>query len=60
MTSAQWDINRKLRIFQHAERFGNTPLTFRYFRISRTAFPDQKKAYKTHGEAGLINLKPLP
>ena len=53
MTPAQRDINRKLRILQHAERPGNVSKTCRYFGISRTAFYDWKKAYKEKGEAGL-------
>ena len=55
MTSAQRDINRKLRIFEHAKSTGNVSKTCRYFGISRTAYYDWKKAYKQKGEAGLIN-----
>jgi transposase InsO family protein len=60
MNSAQRDINRKLRIFEHAQATGNVSKTCRYFGISRTAFYEWKKAYKENGEPGLVNQKPCP
>lgn len=60
MTSAQRDINRKLRILKHAQMTGNVSKTCRYFGISRTAFYDWKKALNEKGEEGLINQKPCP
>ena len=60
MTSALRDINRKLRIFKHAEKSGNVSKTCRYFGISRAAYYEWKKAFRTKGVQGLINQKPCP
>ena len=60
MTSAQRDINRKLRILQHAKSSGNVSKTCRYFGISRTAYYEWKNAFREKGESGLVNQKPCP
>jgi transposase InsO family protein len=60
MNKAQRDIQRKLRIFNHAEKIGNIRKTCRYFGISRAIFYRWRDAYKQFGEKGLINKKPCP
>ena len=50
MTSAQRDINRKLRFLKHAQMTGSVSKSYRYFGISRTAFYDWKKALNEKGE----------
>jgi transposase InsO family protein len=60
MMQAQRDINRKMRIFKHAEISENVSKTCRYFGISRTAFYEWKKAYREQGPLGLVNQKPCP
>ena len=60
MTSDQRDIRRKLRVLRHAEANGSVVRTCRYFGVGRASFYRWKTAYKTKGEAGLINGKTIP
>lgn len=54
------DIKRKLRVLKHAEEEGNVSYTCRYFGISRKTYYQWLKAYRIHGEKGLINKSPCP
>jgi transposase InsO family protein len=60
MTNAQRDIQKKLRVLDHAQQTGNVSKTCRYFGISRQTFYEWRKNFKERGEAGLINGKPCP
>lgn len=60
MTNAERDIQRKLRVLQHAEEIGNARKAYRYFGISRSSFYRWRDAYQKHGEAGLENAKSIP
>ncbi|WP_022664558.1 helix-turn-helix domain-containing protein [Desulfospira joergensenii] len=57
---AQRDINRKLKVLNHAKDSGNVSKTCRYFGIARTTFYEWKNNYAEKGETGLINSKPFP
>ena len=54
------EIQRKLRVLQHAERVGEVAKTCRYFGIGRASFYRWKRAYEREGEDGLANAKPIP
>jgi transposase InsO family protein len=56
----QREIQRKLRVLQHAERTGQVSKTCRYFGIGRASFYRWKRAYERDGEDGLANAKPIP
>jgi transposase InsO family protein len=60
MTKTKRDIQRKLRILQHAEGSGDVSKTCRYFGICRASFYRWKSAYARGGEAGLANRKTAP
>jgi transposase InsO family protein len=60
MTNAQRDIQKKLRVLDHAQQTRNVSKTCRYFGISRQTFYEWRKNFKERGEAGLINGKPCP
>ena len=60
MNKDQREIQRKLRILQHAEEIGSVVKTCRYFGISRSGFYRWKDAYAKDGEAGLINRPSIP
>ena len=60
MNKDQREIQRKLRILQHAEAIGSVVKTCRYFGISRSGFYRWKDAYAKDGEAGLINRPSIP
>ena len=47
------EIQRRLRVLEHAKQIGNTRMTCRYFGLSRSTFYRWKKEYDKHGEAGL-------
>ena len=55
MSKAQRDIQRKLRVFNHAKRIGNIRKTCRYFGVPRSLYYVWKASYEQFGEAGLIN-----
>jgi len=56
----QREVQRKLRVLQHAERTGQVSKTCRYFGIGRASFYRWKRAYERDGEVGLANAKPIP
>ncbi len=45
MTNAEREVNRKLRILNHAEKSGNIAKTCRYFGIPRSLFYVWREAY---------------
>ena len=57
MTYEDRDIQRKLRVLQHAETIGNARKACRYFGIGRSSFYRWWDAYQKNGEAGLKNAK---
>ena len=57
---AKSDINRKLKVLQHAKTTGNVSKTCRYFGISRESFYSWKRSYEKLGDEGLINSRPCP
>ena len=60
MTNDERDIQRKLRVLQHAEKIGNVRKTCRYFGVGRSSFYRWLDAFQKHGEAGLKNAKFIP
>ena len=60
MNQQERDIQRKLRILNHAEETGHAAKTCRYFGVARASFYRWKVLYKTDGEVGLVNKKPIP
>lgn len=60
MTNDERDIQRKLRVLQHAEKIGNARKACRYFGIGRSSFYRWRVAYQKHGEAGLKNAESIP
>ena len=59
-TADEREIRRKLKVLRHAEQYGNTAKTCRYFGVSRSTFYRWQRRYKKFGEAGLKNEKPIP
>lgn len=57
MTNEERDIQRKLKVLQHAEKIGNARKACRYFGIGRSSFYRWRDAYQKHVEAGLKNAK---
>lgn len=60
MTDEERDIQRKLRVLQHAEKVGNARKACRYFGIGRSSFYRWRDAYQKLGEASLKNAKSIP
>jgi transposase len=60
LTNEERDIQRKLRVLQHAEKIGNARKACRYFGVGRSSFYRWRDAYQEHGEAGLKNAKSVP
>ena len=60
MTNEEREIQRKLRVLQHAEKIGNARKACRYFGVGRSSFYRWRNAYKKFGEAGLKNAKSIP
>lgn len=54
------EVQRKLRILQHAEKIGHVAKTCRYFGIGRASFYRWKSAYERDGKDGLVNAKTIP
>ncbi len=54
------EVQRKLRVLQHAERTGQVAKTCRYFGIGRASFYRWKRAYQRYGEDGLAGAKTIP
>jgi transposase InsO family protein len=53
------EVNRRLRILEHAKESGNVCLTCRYFGIGRATFYRWKKKYDLEGEEGLAPKPPV-
>ena len=60
MTNQEREVQRKLKVLQHAEKHGHVARTCRYFGVGRSSFYRWKAAFDRRGEAGLINAKPIP
>lgn len=54
------EIQRKLRVLEHAERTGQVAKTCRYFGLGRASFCRWRRAYERDGEDGLAKAKPIP
>lgn len=48
MTNDERDIQRKLRVLQHAEKIGNARKACRYFGIGRSSFYRWRDAYQNY------------
>jgi transposase InsO family protein len=59
MNNDQREIQRKLRVLEHADRIGSIAKTCRYFGIGRASFYRWRDAYRRHGVEGLCNAKPI-
>jgi len=59
MSPESREVNRRLRILDHARESGNVCLTCRYFGIGRATFYRWKKKYDENGEGGLVPGKPI-
>ena len=60
MTDDQREIQRKLRVLQHADKIGCVSKTCRYFGIAQSSFYRWRAAYRSQGEEGLKNGKTIP
>lgn len=60
MTDNQREIQRKLRVLQHADKIGCVSKTCRYFGIGKSSFYRWRAAYRSRGEEGLKNAKTIP
>ena len=60
ITNEERDIQRKLRVLQHAEKIDNARKACRYFGIGRSSFYRWRDAYQKHGESGLKNANQTP
>jgi transposase len=60
MKEDQRDIQRKLRVLEHADASSNFRKTCRYFGIGRASFYRWQAAYRRLGETGLINKRQIP
>ena len=56
MTNDERDIQRKLRVLQHAEKIVNARKACRYFGIGTSSFYRWRDAYQKRGEAGWKNV----
>lgn len=54
------DIQRKLRVLEHAERLGSVVKTCRYYGIARSTFYRWRVAYLSEGPRGLIDKPSIP
>lgn len=59
MNQDQREIQRKLRVLEHADRIGSIAKTCRYFGIGRASFYRWRDAYRRHGVEGLRYAKPI-
>ena len=60
MNKDQREIQRKLRIPQHAEATGHVAKTCRYFGVGQSSFYRWRQAYAEQDGAGLVNAPPIP
>ena len=51
------EIQRRLRVLEHAEKIGNVCLTCRYFGLARSTFYRWKTEYDKEGETGLDGIE---
>ena len=51
------EIQRRLRVLEHAEKIGNVCLTCRYFGLARSTFYRWKTEYDKQGETGLDEIE---
>ena len=58
MNDQEREIQRRLRVFRHAELCGNIHQTCRYFGLARSTFYRWKVEYDKFGDAGLIRKPP--
>lgn len=54
------EVQRKLRILQHAKKIRHVANTCCYFGIGRARFYRWKRAYERDGEARLVKAKTIP
>lgn len=54
------DIQRILRVLQHAEKIGSARRACRYYGVGRSSFYRWRNAFQKLGEAGLKNAKSIP
>ena len=59
MNDNQREIQRKLRVLEHADKIGSVARTCRYFGVGRSSFYRWRDAYRRHGVVGLCNAKPV-
>ena len=60
MNRDQREIQRKLRVLEHADKIGDVSKTCRYFGIGRATFYRWRKAYSETGESGLAGGRSVP
>jgi len=60
MTSERREIQRKLRILEHAEKIGDVSMTCRYFGIGRASFYRWRKAFSDECDTGLAAARSVP
>ena len=60
MNRDQREIQRKLRVLEHADKIGNVSTTCRYFGIGRASSYRWRKAYADKGDAGLLVTRSVP
>ncbi|MFC3052340.1 IS481 family transposase [Kordiimonas pumila] len=59
MTNDEKEIRRKLAVLKRTEEVGSAAKAYRYYGIPKTTYFRWKKAYRAHGEQGLINKKQI-
>ena len=59
MNDNQREIQRKLRVLEHADKIGSVARACRYFGVGRSSFYRWRDAYRRHGVSGLCNDKPV-
>ena len=57
MTVDEKEINRKLRILNHANQSGNIAKTCRYFGIPRSLFYVWRNTYRKCGDEGSVSVQ---
>ena len=60
MTNEESNIQRKLRVLQHAEKNSNARKACQYFGVGRSSFNRWRDVYQKHGEVGLKNAMSIP
>ena len=57
MTNEERDIQRKLKVLQHAEKIGNARKACRYFGVGRSSFYRWRDAYQKQVLSDKSNLR---